>query len=293
MLYQAADRISLPQDVAKSQSLLRVCWGEIAAIDRLPVMNSSLPESGARSPGGGFAATRWSMVLAAADPQSPDFRDALTELCNTYWYALYAYARRTGLDPEDAAESTQEFFVRLLEKDFLDRADPLRGRFRSFLLTLFKRFLVNEYERQNAQKRGGHLQRFSIDAAVGERQYAFEPVDDWTPEALYERRWALTVLNQVMVQLEDRYRQKGKLDLFHACRPALVGAAKTQSCSEIASQLNMSEAAVRVAVHRMRTLFRELLAAAVASTLDENESIVQEMSYLQAAIRGDARPQRG
>jgi DNA-directed RNA polymerase specialized sigma24 family protein len=252
-------------------------------------MSSSLPESDAASPAGGFAATRWSIVLAAADRVSPESEDALAILCDTYWYALYAYARRKGLSADDAAEATQEFFLRLMEKEFLDRADPQRGKFRSFLLTVFKRFLSNERQRENAQKRGGDRQRFSIDAAVGERRYAFEPADGWTPDALFERRWALTVLDRAMAELERRFREKGKEQLFNACRPSLTGAANAAACATIAAELRMSEAAVRVALHRMRSLFRELLAAEVACTIDQNQSIVEEMDYLRAAIRGETR----
>jgi RNA polymerase sigma factor (sigma-70 family) len=249
-------------------------------------MNTDLPESEATSRAGAFAVTRWSVVLAAADQQCPESDAALELLCGTYWYPLYAFARRMGRSPDDAAELTQEFFVRLLEQDFLNKADPERGKFRSFLLTVFKRFLLNEHDRDQAQKRGGGTRRFFIDASVGEHRYAFEPADDWTPEAVFERRWALTVLDQVMQRLEQAFHERNKPELFDLCRPHLVGGEQSTSYAEIAVQLKMSEAAVRVAVHRMRVLYRELLAAEIAGTIDEDESIVEEMNCLRAAIRG-------
>lgn len=225
-------------------------------------------------------------MLAAADRGSPASHDAMQTLCQTYWYPLYAFARRSGHASEDAADRTQQFFLMLLSQDFLDRADQRRGRFRSFLLTVFKRFLLNQTEYAQAHKRGGDVTHFSIDAARGEHRYAFEPSDDWTPEAIYERRWALTVLDQAMERLEAEFRDRGRIEFFELCRSHLSGGQQAIPYSEMAGRLKMSEAAVRVAVHRLRTRYRELLAEEIAATLDSNESIVDELNCLQQAILG-------
>lgn len=246
--------------------------------------NSDLPESQrGRAP---FAPTRWSVVLAAADRQSPSARDALQALCETYWYPLYAWARRSGKSADDAAELTQEFFARLLENQLLDRADPQRGRFRSYLLTAFKRFLINEYDRTQAARRGGGRMPISIDVGVGEQRYAFEPADNWTPEAIFERRWALTLLERTLARLQQEYEDRSRGELFRLCRGHLAAGEQAASCREIAAQFRITEAAVRVAIHRMKTRYRELLAEEVSATIDENDSIVEEMKGLQRAIQG-------
>ena len=148
-----------------------------------------------------FATTRWSLIAAAGQGSSPEAHEALATLCRVYWYPLYAYARRRLPSAEDAQDLTQEFFARLLEKDYLQAADPQRGKFRSFLLTAFKRFLAKEQDRASAQKRGGGRSPLSLDFQAGERQYQLEPTDHATPERLYERRWALTLLDQVLTRL--------------------------------------------------------------------------------------------
>lgn len=253
-------------------------------------MNSSLPESGPQH-ARVFAQTRWSVVLAAADRDSPESAEAMQTLCTAYWYPLYAFARRSGHSADDAADQTQQFFLRLLSERILDRADPGRGRFRSFLLTVFKRFLLNQRDRADAQKRGGAVAHFSIDSDTAEQRYAFEPSDDWTPEAIYDRRWALTLLDQVMRRLEHEYQERGRGELFGLCRGHLAGS-ETVVYSEIAGRLRMSEAAVRVAAHRLRTRYRELLADEVAATLHEGESIVDELNCLQQAILGKSTARR-
>lgn len=234
-----------------------------------------------------FVSTRWSLVLAAGKPDSPDADAALQTLCEAYWYALYAFARRSGNTPDDAADRTQEFFARLLDRRLLGQADPDRGRFRSWLITAFKRFLINEWQREQAQKRGGGARRLSIDAAVGERRYAMEPADVRTPEAIYERRWALTVLEIALERVAEDYRERRKSQLFERCRGRLAGGTAADSCADIARDLAMSETAVRVAVHRMRSRYREFLMQEIAATLDERESLVDELERLRAAIRGE------
>jgi RNA polymerase sigma-70 factor (ECF subfamily) len=231
-----------------------------------------------------FASTRWSLVQAAAQRGSPASDEALAALCQTYWYPLYAYARRVT-DPDSALDLTQEFFARLLEKDYLLQADRERGRFRSFLLTAFKHFLSKEWERGRAQKRGGGRSTLSLDFRTGESRYRFEPVDTMTPEAIYERRWALTLLEQALTQLRQEMAAAGKERLYDCLKHALAGDEASQPYSEIARQLGMSEGAVKAAVHRLRRRHRELLRAAIGETVADESEIDAELRDLFAAVR--------
>jgi RNA polymerase sigma factor (sigma-70 family) len=250
-------------------------------------MSAQAPHDSSRAPLS-FATTRWSLVLAAAERGTETSAAALEALCTTYWYPLYAYARRRGLPPENAADQTQEFFARLVERDFLHTADPERGRFRAFLLTVFQRFLASEYERAQAQKRGGGRRFLSIDVAVGESRYSHEPVDHWSAEKLYARRWALTLLEQVLRELEAEYRERGRAALFDACRESLVGGEVGLSAAEIGRSLGMSETAVRVAMHRLRERYRELLQQQVRQTVDSPQQVDDELRFLRDALRGEA-----
>lgn len=231
-----------------------------------------------------FATTHWSLVLEAGRGASAESSDALACLCQTYWYPLYAFARRRGANVTDAKDLTQGFFAHLLEKASLQAADPDRGRFRSFLLTAFKNFLSKERERNKTQKRGGDVKKLSIDFESGERRYQFEPVDDWTPEKIYERRWALTLLDEVMTALQREHEDNGKAELFDQCKGHLTGAGP--SYEEAAQALATTEAALRVAVHRMRSRYREMLRSAVAATLEDEDAADDELEYLRRAIRG-------
>ena len=235
-----------------------------------------------------FVTTDWSVVLKAGRRSSPDSDQALASLCRVYWYPLYAYVRRRGQSAEDAQDLTQEFFSRLLDRVFLRNADQDRGRFRAFLLTVFKRFLASEHAKQQTQKRGGALKRLSIDFDAGEDRYRCEPTDDWTPEKIYERRWAFTLLDQVLVRLRDEYVVSGKQELFKHCEAHLTNSADGPGYRETSTVLQMSEGAVRVAVHRMRQRYRALLKVAVAETVDEAEDVDTELAYLRSAIRGDS-----
>lgn len=232
-----------------------------------------------------FATTRWSRVLEAGRRSSPDFAHALESLCRDYWYPLYAYVRRRGSSAEDAKDLTQEFFAHFLAKGSLQVADPVRGRFRSFLLTAFKNFLGNQRDRQTAEKRGGLVSHVSIDFESSEDRYRFEPVDPWTAEMLYERRWALHLLERVLQQLAAEYVATGKGDLFDQCKGWLDGTAA--SYAEAAEVLAMTEGAVRVAVHRLRARYRDLLQAEVRSTVVDVSTTEDELRYLQRAIRGE------
>jgi len=236
-----------------------------------------------------FATTHWSLVLDAGRRSAPEAEAALEMLCRAYWFPLYAFARRRGYSPDDAADLTQEFFSRLIEKSFLESADPERGRFRTFLLTIFQRFLAKEFDRSQAIKRGGGLTQFPIDFEDGETRYADSLTDEQTPERIFERQWALTMLQRVVDQLRTEYLSKGKIELFEQCRSFLVGSTATIASAETASKLNMTEGALRVAIHRLRERYRELLRSEVAGTILDETTIDDELLQLRRAIQGENR----
>ena len=233
-----------------------------------------------------FATTHWSLVLEAGGKSAPGAGTALETLCRAYWFPLYAFARRRGYSRDDAADLTQEFFSRLIEKSFLESADPERGRFRTFLLTIFQRFLASELDRSQAIKRGGGLTRLAIDFDDGEMRYADGLTDEQTPERIFERQWALTLLRRVVDQLRSEYQVKGKEELFEKCRSFLVGSAAAIRYADIAAALNMTEGALRVAVHRLRERYRELLRIEVAGTIADETTIDDELMLLRRAIQG-------
>lgn len=237
--------------------------------------------------GSRFATTHWSVVLAAGGERSPEAHQALATLCETYWYPLYAYVRRRGYAAEDAQDLTQAFFAALLEKVYLRAADRERGRFRSFLLTALKRFLSKEWDRAHAQKRGGTHGPISLDVQSGETRYSLEPSHDWTPERIYERRWALTLLDQVMARLRQRYVADGKEQLFDLLKAFLTGESGAPPYSQAAAELAMTEGAVKVAVHRLRRRYRELLRSEIAQTVAHPGEVDDELRFLRAAVRGE------
>jgi RNA polymerase sigma-70 factor (ECF subfamily) len=230
-----------------------------------------------------FATTHWSLVLAARDRAEPGADDALSSLCGLYWYPLYAYVRRRGHGADEAHDLTQEFFARLLEKDFLAGVDRGKGQFRSFLLAACNHFLANEHDRARAKKRGGGRAVLSLDAADAEGRYLGEPADALTPEKLFERRWALALLQQVMARLRDEFEAKGKARLFDRLRGFLVGE-KGVGYRQAADELGLSEGAVKVAVHRMRQRYRELLHEEIARTVGAPEEVEEELRALFAAL---------
>jgi RNA polymerase sigma factor (sigma-70 family) len=233
---------------------------------------------------GRFATTRWSMVLAAGAEASPETERALADLCQRYWYPLYVYVRRRIGDVDQARDLTQEFFARLLEKKTIARADPERGRFRSFLLTSLQHFLANEWQKHQTQKRGGGRRIVPLDFEGKDSHGAIEPAHDWTPERLYERQWALTLLDSVLARLRNEYEQAGKTRWFEQLKPFLAGDTKTASYAEAAAALHVGQGAVRVAAHRLRKRYRELLRQEVAQTVADDADIEDEIRALFAAV---------
>ncbi len=242
------------------------------------------PASEAAPANAHFATTQWSLVLAACGEASPRAEQALAELCEAYWYPLYAFVRRQGRTPAEAEDLTQEFFVALIERRFLASTDPEKGRFRTFLLLCLKRFLSNQRDHDRAQKRGGGRRQISIDGQDAESRYRCEPSDADTPERLYERRWALALLDQVLVRLDDEYRRTNKTLLFKRLKSFLVADAPQQSYAALGEELRLSEGAVRVAVHRLRRRYGELLRAEVARTLERQGDVNEEIRALFAAF---------
>ena len=231
-----------------------------------------------------FNTTHWSVVLAAGKTTSPDSSRALASLCQTYWYPLYAYIRRQGRSPHDAQDLTQAFFARILEGNLLQLAAREKGRFRSFLLTSLKNFLSDEWDKGRAQKRGGGQRVLSLDERTTEDRYRLEPADPMSAEKLFERRWALTLLEQVWQRLEQEYAAANKAKLFKHLHVVLIGEKSSTTYAELGAQLHLTEGAVKVAVHRMHRRYRELLRAEIASTVASPGDIDDELRQLFAAL---------
>jgi RNA polymerase sigma-70 factor (ECF subfamily) len=234
-----------------------------------------------------FATTRWSVVLKAGRGPSVSSHEALTSLYRAYWYPLYAYTRRRGHSADQAEDDVQEFFAYLLEKRTLATAAPERGRFRSFLLTVFQRFLGKLDERSRARKRGSGRKALALDVTGGEQRYRQEPFHELTAEKLFERRWALTVLESVLCRLENEYAAKGKAEWFRDLRPSLSEGPATSTCREIARARGQSEGTVKVAIHRLRCRYRQLLRDEIAQTVDSREEADDELRHLLSALRID------
>ena len=227
-----------------------------------------------------FLTTHWSVVLAARDKQSPSSAQALEVLCRTYWYPLYAFVRSSGYPPHDAQDLTQEFFMRLLANDYLRVVGPHKGRFRTFLKMALKRFLAKEWVRVHAQKRGGHQVHLSFDTAAGEARFQQELTDALTPERLYDRQWALTLLRQTVERLEREYAAAGKTGEWRHLKPHLTQERGAIPYADIAIALHTTPGAARVAVHRLRRRFRELFREAVAATISAPQDLDAEVRYI-------------
>lgn len=227
----------------------------------------------------GFAATRWTVVLAAKGRNSPEAADAMAELCRVYWYPLYAFIRRRGYETHEAEDLTQEFFARLLEKHGLAGVDREKGKFRAFLMAAVKHFLANQRDRARAKKRGGGRAVIAWEGLNAEARYRLEPAHELTPERLFERRWALAVLDQVLARLQDEFDKGGKTQLFAALKGTLTGRVESPY-AVIAERLGMSEVAVKVAVHRLRKRYREVLREEIAHTVADPAEIDEEIRHL-------------
>jgi RNA polymerase sigma factor (sigma-70 family) len=227
-----------------------------------------------------FATTHWSVVLSARDKDASRSAEALETLCRTYWYPLYAFARRQGQRPHDAQDLTQAFFARLLEKDYLKAAGREKGKFRTFLLVALKRFLADDWDRQHAQKRGGFATIVSIDQELAESRFAAEPADRLQPDVVFDRQWAVALIERVMARLQEEYVSSGRARLFEVLRGCLARDESAPSYAEIAAGLNLTEAAVKMAVHRMRARYRELLYAEIADTVSSPEEVEEEIRHL-------------
>jgi DNA-directed RNA polymerase specialized sigma24 family protein len=234
--------------------------------------------------GGHFVTTHWSAVLAAGREDSAAARQALEELCRTYWAPLHAYARRRGYSPDAAADLTQGFFTRLIASRDLAQVDPAKGRFRSFLLASLKHFLANDWDRAQAQVRGGGTVHVPLDPASSNGNAALDPVDTLTPERVFERQWALTLLKMVLDQLQGEYTADGKAALFDALKGSLTGERPSAHYARIGIDLGLSEGAVKVAAYRLRARYRERLRQAIARTVASEEEIDEEIRYLFAAF---------
>jgi RNA polymerase sigma-70 factor (ECF subfamily) len=231
-----------------------------------------------------FVTTHWSLVLSAQDSHSPRSREALESLCRTCWYPLYSYARRGGHSPADAEDLVQGFFARLLEKDYLKAAARDKGRFRTFLLVALKRFMANEWDRQHAQKRGGFVSIVPIDQEIAESRFASEAAHNLPADLLFDRQWAMTLLERTMTQLQQEYSVSGRAHLFEYLRNCLTKDESALPYAEIAGRLKLTEAAVKMAVSRLRTRYREILQHEIAQTVSTPEEIEEEIRHLFSAF---------
>jgi RNA polymerase sigma factor (sigma-70 family) len=229
-----------------------------------------------------FPTTRWTLVIAAADPQRQEARAAMISLCEGYWYPLYAYIRRRGYPADQAQDLTQEFFVRVLEGRYLDRADPKKGRFRSFMLTSLKFFIADEGDRQRAYKRGGGAV-VPLECSSGEERYQREPAHDETPERIFERRWALLVLDRVVEKLRNEFVHHGRLEHFERLKVFLLGHSDAPYAA-LAREMNTSEGALKVAIHRLRKRYRELFRQEIADTVADPADVESELRFLAAVL---------
>jgi RNA polymerase sigma factor (sigma-70 family) len=229
-----------------------------------------------------FPTTRWTLVIAAADPQRKEARSALVSLCEGYWYPLYAYVRRRGYPADQAQDLTQDFFIRMLEGRYLDRALPEKGRFRAFLLTSMKFFLADEADRDRAQKRGGG-NVLSLEISSGEERYQREPAHNETPERIFERRWALSMLDRVMDRLRSEFVQHGRIDHFNRLKVFLVDQGETPY-APLAREMGTSEGALKVAIHRLRKRYRDLFRQEIADTVADPAEVESELRFLAAVL---------
>ena len=232
-----------------------------------------------------FTTTHWSVVIQAGQADSPQAAASLEQLCRRYWFPLYAAVRRKGYAREEAEDLVQSFFARLLEKNYVAQADRERGKFRTFLLAALEHFLANEWNRQQALRRGGRQTFVALDAQNAEARYTRERFHELSPEKLFDRRWAAVLLEQAHQALGHEYVAAGKGALFAALQPCLTGESPPDGYRKLAAQLDLSEGAVRMAVHRLRRAFGEQLRNEVAMTVSQPAQVEEEMQHLFAILR--------
>jgi len=247
-------------------------------------MSENLNLSAATDTGKWFATTHWSVVLTARGEESPQAEAALEQLCRRYWPPIYAYVRRRGHRPHEAQDLTQEFFARLLEKHYLDAADASKGKFRTLLLTAVSRFLADEWDRVNTQKRGGGALHLSLEAEKAEAGYRVEPADTATPETIFERRWAETLLETVLARLREEFEAAGQQERFAALKPFLAMEGRKLSGAALAARLGLTESAAYSAVHRLRQRYGELLRKEIAQTVSSPEEVDEELRCLARSL---------
>ena len=236
------------------------------------------------TPGDVFATTHWTVVLAAGKRSTPQSDGALEELCRSYWFPLYAYVRRHGHNKEDAEDLTQAFFARFLEKNYLEGLSAERGRFRAFLLASLKHFLINDWKKSQRQKRGGGEMPLSLDWQTADTIFQVAAVNEPSPDKAFDREWALALLAKVIERLQKECEADGKAKLFGQLKIFLTAGKGELSHAEAATKLGMDETAVRVAVHRLRKRYRQLLRDEIAQTLADDADVDEEMRALFGAF---------
>jgi RNA polymerase sigma-70 factor (ECF subfamily) len=232
-----------------------------------------------------FPTTQWTLIIAAGNRGSREARSALVSLCERYWYPLYAYVRRQGQAAADAEDLVQAFFARLLERKYLRVADRSRGRFRTFLLTALQHFIINEWQKQNRQKRGGSVTIVSLDTELAESRFASEPAVEQAPDTLYDRGWASVLMQRAMEALRAECEQSGKLRMFERLKVFLWGDKNALPYSVMAGELGMNEGALKVAMHRLKQRYGELLRGEIAQTVATPVEVEEELRYLASVIR--------
>jgi RNA polymerase sigma factor (sigma-70 family) len=243
-----------------------------------PSLSQGLAGSGA------FHTTHWSIVLRAGQSDTGLAQKALEDLCQRYWYPIYCFVRRRGYSPEDSQDLTQEFFSRLLASNGLASVDRTKGKFRSFLLASVSHLLANEWNRSQRQKRGGGALHFSLDVAAAEGRFRLEPSDELTPETIYERRWAETVVDSVTSRLEAEFAEAGMAKRFEVLKVFLVADGEPASYAEMARRIEVSEGAVRTAIYRMRQRYGELFRAEIAQTVSGPHEMEEELRHFLAVL---------
>ena len=272
----AFDRLNFKQPLLTEPGSLAILDGAMGDSDE---RRDSVPPKARQ-----FVTTRWTVVLNAGRSGTTQAQVALEKLCQTYWYPLYAYVRRQGHSPENAQDLTQEFFAKLIAKHYLGNVDRSKGKFRSFLLASLKHFLANEWDKSHAQKRGGGHAFIALDAQAAESRYHLEPVDTMTANKIYERRWVLTLLDEVLKRVHEEYVADGKAMLFDQLKETLTGERSSIPYAEIGQRLGMTEGAVKVAVHRLRQHYREQVRAEIAETVANPGEVEEELRHLFAVL---------